>query len=177
MTDRDHAAYTAFVTLFTRHEARLRSFVRSLLPGWTDVDEVMQQVGLVIWRKFDQFDPATTFLPWACVIARFEALHYRRSMARDRLVFSEELIQQLAEEGAAELELRATQSRALDACLEKLPPARRELLLQSCTPGVKTKDLAERLGKQTGALYTLLHRLRSELLACIEETLRREECA
>ncbi len=177
MPPSDDTAYTSFVTLFTRHEARLRSFVRSMLPGWSDVDEVMQQVGLVIWRKFGQFDPATEFLPWACVIARFEALHYRRSMARDRLVFGEALIQQLAEEGAAELDVRVAQSRALEGCLEKLRPANRELLLQSCTPGVKTKDLAEQLGKQPGALYTLLNRLRGELLTCVEDTLRREECA
>lgn len=177
MSDSDNARYTAFVSLFTKNEARLRSFVRSLLPSWGDVDDVMQQVGLVIWKKFDQFDLSTEFLPWACVIARFETLHYRRSMARDRLVFSEELMLQLAEEGEAELDLRKAQSGALEQCLQKLPPARRELLLKSYTPGIKTTTLAEAAGKSPGAVYTLLNRLRAELLICIEGALRHEECA
>jgi RNA polymerase sigma-70 factor (ECF subfamily) len=45
----------------------------------------------VIWQKFDQYDPDTTFMKWACVIARFEDLAYWRKMACDRLVFREDV--------------------------------------------------------------------------------------
>ena len=84
--------------LFYCHEQDLRRFIRSLLPTWTDTDEVVQQTAIVIWRKFDQFDPETNFMKWACVIARFEALAYRRKMARDRHVFREEVLELMADE-------------------------------------------------------------------------------
>jgi DNA-directed RNA polymerase specialized sigma24 family protein len=80
--------YETFVRLYTQHETNLRSFSRSLLPSWDDVDEVMQQTAIVLWRKFDQFDLNTEFMKWACVVARFEILAYRRNMARDKLVLS-----------------------------------------------------------------------------------------
>ena len=77
--------YEQFVQLFARHEPGLRSFLRSLLPTWEDVDEVMQQTCLVLWQKFGDFELGTDFGRWACTAARFEVLKYRRKMARDRL--------------------------------------------------------------------------------------------
>jgi DNA-directed RNA polymerase specialized sigma24 family protein len=44
-----------------------------------------------MWRKWDTFDPATDFMRWARVIARFEVLKFRRTMARDRHVFTDDL--------------------------------------------------------------------------------------
>jgi len=99
----DDARYETFVARFAHYEPDLRRFIRSLLPTAVDTDEVIQQTAIVIWRKFDQYDPKTNFMKWACVIARFEALAYRRKMARDRLVFREDVMELMADEGAEEL--------------------------------------------------------------------------
>lgn len=114
--------YELFVGLLTRHEPALRRFARTLLPDWGDVDEVMQRTALAAWRKFGQFDPATDFLKWALVIARYEALAYRRAMGRDRLVFSEAFLERLADEAEEEIELARREERALERCLQKLSP-------------------------------------------------------
>ena len=100
----DDQRYETFVARFAHHEPDLRRFVRSLLPTWTDADEVVQQTAIVAWRKFDQYDPDTNFMKWACVIARFEALAYRRKMARDRLVFREEIMEMMAEAISRDME-------------------------------------------------------------------------
>jgi RNA polymerase sigma-70 factor (ECF subfamily) len=63
----DH--YEEFVRFYTRSEPDIRAFVRSLMPTWTDADEVLQQTALVLWKKFDQFDTtgdAVDFVKWAC---------------------------------------------------------------------------------------------------------------
>ena len=49
--ERDTPDYERFVGLLTRHEPALRRFVRTLLPEWSDVDEVMQRTALAVWRK------------------------------------------------------------------------------------------------------------------------------
>ena len=54
-------------------------------------------VSLVMWRKWDQFDPETEFMNWARVIARFEVLKFRRTMGRDRHVFHGDLMKLLAD--------------------------------------------------------------------------------
>lgn len=167
----DDDPYQTFMQLFTRHEGALRCFVRTLLPTWDDVDEVMQSVSIAAWTKFDQFNLQTDFARWAATIARYEVLNYRRSKARDRLVFDEALILLLADECQEEFAQSEQERQALDGCLEKLPMHQRELVLRVYTAGQKIKPIAEEIGVSPNALYKTLARLRLILLQCIEDTL------
>ena len=162
----DH--YEVFVQRFAHHEPDLRRFLRSLLPSWGDVDEVVQQTAIVIWRKFDQYDPSTNFMKWACVIARFEALSYRRKMARDRLVFREDILELMADEGMEEIDERDKEHAALESCMAELPEKQRNFLMIAYTPGVKIKELAEEAGSSAAAFYMRLKRLRHQLQDCVE---------
>lgn len=164
----DDARYEEFVRCFAHHEPALRRFLRSLLPTWDDVDEVVQQTAIAIWRKFDRFDPATDFMRWACVVARFEALAYRRKMARDRLVFREDVMELMADEGVEELDDRVTEHEALESCLREMPTKQRRFLTLAYTPGVKVTELAERAGSSSAAFYMRLKRLRRSLQHCVE---------
>ena len=60
--------YEAYIQRFTRCEPDLRRFIRSLLPTWSDADEVMQQTAIVAWRKFEQYDLDTNFIKWDCAV-------------------------------------------------------------------------------------------------------------
>lgn len=166
----DH--YETFVALFAHHEPDLRRFIRSLLPTRNDADEVLQQTAIVIWRKFGDFDPATNFMKWACVIARFEALAYRRKIARDRLVFREDVLELMADEGAEEVEERRKEHDALESCLSALPEKHRRFLTLAYTPGVKVKELAEDAGSSAASFYMRLKRLRHQLMICVESKLQ-----
>lgn len=161
----DH--YELFVRRFTHFEPDLRRFIRSLLPTHTDADEVLQQTAMVIWKKFDQYDPDTHFMKWACVIARFEALSYRRKMARDRLVFREDILDLMAEEGLEEEDSRKAEEAALESCLADLPDRQRQLVKLAYTPGIKTRDLAEEAGATPEAFYMRLNRIRRALAKCV----------
>ena len=168
-TPAEDARYELFVQRFAQFEPDIRRFVRSLLPTWTDTDEVVQQTALVIWRKFDQYDPETHFMKWACVIARFEALAYRRKMARDRHVFREDVMELMADEGIEEtIDARQPMREALQSCLQSLPEKQRRFLMLAYTPGVKTKQLAEEAGSTAPAFYMRLKRLRRKLMECVE---------
>lgn len=160
--------YEQFVTFFARHEADLRRFISSFLPPWGDDDEILQQTAIAIWRKFDQFDPSSDFMKWACVIARFEALAYRRKKARDRLVFHEDLLELMAEEAASEINIRQAERDALASCLQQLPERQRQFVLLSYTPGVKITELAKQAGSTAAAFYMRLKRLRRQLMQCVE---------
>ena len=169
----DEDQYRAFMRLFTRHEGALRCLVRTLLPTWHDVDEVMQDVSIAAWTKFGRFDPQTDFARWAATIARYEVLNYRRTKARDRLVFDEDVVQLLADECQEEFARSEQQRRALDGCHDKLPAHQRELVLRVYSTGQKIKPIAEEIGVSPNALYKTLGRLRLILLRCIEDTLAR----
>jgi RNA polymerase sigma-70 factor (ECF subfamily) len=157
-----------------RHDRAIRAFLRGLLPTSADVDEVMQEVSVVAWRKFDQLDDPENFQRWVCVIARYEVLMYRRKKARDRFVLGDDIEELMVNEGMEELSLRGRQLDALEDCLNKLPTERRRLVLNAYATEEPLKTIAERIGKSPEALYKLLSRLRRRLLACVERTLAAE---
>ncbi len=158
-----------FLRLFVTHELALRTYARVLVPTWDAVDEVIQEASLVMWRKLDQLQTPEGFLPWAKVIVRFEALRVRRNFARDRLVFSEELLNLLAEE-AEEPETHewVTEKDALQRCLCKFSATNRELLLAPYTGAGRVKELADASSRSVNSLYKLLGRLRSKLQHCVD---------
>lgn len=166
--------YERFVKLFVAHEGRLRGFLRGMLSDWNDIDEVMQETSLVAWRKFEQFEEGSNFMAWTAAIARFEALKHMRKMARDRLVFTDDLLDLLAEENHEESDSLSRHRAALACCIDKLDQRQRQLLQLAYQPGMKFHQVAEQAGKSTQAFYKAIQRLRATLLECAEKRMKKE---
>ena len=161
-----------FMHLFVTHEPELRAFLRTLLPTWEAVDDALQEGSVVMWKKLDQLEDESGFLPWAKVILRFKAMHARRAASRDRLVLGEETIELLAEE-ALELEpgKMGCERSALDVCLQKLSSQNRELVLMPYRKSGGLMELAQQTKRSPNSLYKLLGRLREKLRICVEQKL------
>ncbi len=170
----DDERYEAFVRLVMKHEPRVRSFLRGLLPTWHDVEEVAQEASLIAWRKFDNFEEGTSFGGWLLTIARFEALKYRRRVARSPLVFVDEVWDLLAEEASGD-EVQQIRRQHLEVCLEKLGSPKRDLLLQVHTHGVVMRKVAEESGKSEQSFYKVIQRLRAVVLDCVVKEIATEE--
>ncbi len=171
---RDSASEELFVQLFAANERHLRAFVRSMGLGWSDVDDVVQTISLVMWRKWNEFDPDTDFLRWARVIARFEVLKARRRLGRDRHVFRDDLMELLAEAAEEGDELRPSDRyrEALSICLDALPRRSRDLIGAAYSGEQSIREVAASVGKSATAFYKTLDRIRKNLQVCIEERMK-----
>lgn len=159
-----------FLRLFVKHEEALRSYARVLLPTWESVDEVMQESSVIMWKKLAQIDASESFLPWAKVIVRFEAMRLRRDHARDRHVFGDTVIEMLALEAAEVPEDRWQRERELlQHCLQELVPHHRELVLAPYAGEGRVTRLSGETGRTINSLYKLLGRLREKLALCVED--------
>ena len=156
-----------FVPLFTASEWRLRAFIYGMVPSQEDVDEVMQEVSTVLWKKFDQYEPGTEFIRWAFVVARYEVLMYRRKKARDRLYFNEDLLDVLAEEFEEGSDRMEEERAALRDCLNRLKEGDRALLMAAYAKDLRINQMAEAAGKTPTSLYKRLNRLRKRLTICV----------
>ncbi|MFO0821710.1 MAG: sigma-70 family RNA polymerase sigma factor [Gemmataceae bacterium] len=164
-----------FLRLYLRHEEALRAFARALLPTWEAVDEVLQEASVVMWKKLGQLESASGFLPWAKVIVRFEALRLRRRFSRDRVVFSDAILDLLAAEALEVPDSTIDRDRAaLNECLAQLSPPERELVLAPYAGDGRVAMLAQQSGRSANSLYKLLGRLRERLMNCVEARLARE---
>lgn len=175
MTPSDQAQHDQFLRLFLEHEPSLRVFVRSLLFSNEEQREVMQEVALVLWRKFDPTLSSASFCRWAFGVARLESLVFRRDRARDRHTFGDDVYELLADTIHDQAEHLEAERRALELCLQRLPEDRRRVVQAVYLSGSKVEQLASQLGSSVMALYKTLHRSRLLLMECTKGVLLREE--
>lgn len=128
MSPQEELKHRRFVSLFTAHQSAIHAYVRRLTPRRVDACDVMQEVALVLWKKFDQFDVDGDFRGWAFGVARFQALAWRRDVARERkrLVLSPDTLELMSEETAAHADQLDLERQAIfQHCLGKLKPDQR----------------------------------------------------
>jgi RNA polymerase sigma-70 factor (ECF subfamily) len=145
-----------------------------LVGGSAGARDVLQETNLVLWDKSQEYDPARPFLPWAYRIAYMQTLAYRKRCARNRLVFDEQLMSQVAEEFLRRDDHHDRRLEALGRCLEALTGTKRELIDRRYLRGESVDRIAERLQKAPNVVSASLYRVRRGLLECIESRLAAE---
>jgi RNA polymerase sigma-70 factor (ECF subfamily) len=166
-----------FLRLFLQNERRLYAYILTLLPNRADADDVLQDASLVMWDKFDAEHPPLDFAAWGCRIAYFKVLDYRKKHHRSRVLFSQAMLDRLAEtavEQAATLQLDERQD-ALVGCIQKLNPRDRDLLARRFVEGATVQSTATQVGRSTEAVYKALAKIRRALFDCVTRTLAVEE--
>ena len=166
-----------FVHQLTSHQAALRAFIVSQMPGSPGVGDVLQQVNLLLWEKMAKFEPGSDFRAWAVTVARYKIMEHRRQLKRDGwLVFDDELAASLAAEVTQDDDGQAERYlQALDGCMGKLTGDDRQLIQQRYNSSGTIKDFADQRGLDAGNLRVALHRLRMALRACILSTLSNDD--
>lgn len=163
-----------FLRLFTAHEAAVRAYVRRLVPARADADDIMQEVSVVLWEKFAGFREGAEFRPWAFGVARYEVLAWLRDRGRDRLVLDEAVVARLADEAEEDEPRLQRQREALESCMRKVAPEQRALLLRAYARESRIQEVAESSGRTVAGFYQWLHRMRRQLLDCIQRFVARE---
>ncbi len=177
MTPAENAKHDQFLRLYVTHEEALFAFVRTLVPSREDSREVMQEVAVVLWQRFDDLDDRVNFRPWAFGVARFKALALMRDRQRDRLVFDADVLELLADEVLEHADAYEAERRALESCVAKLDIAQRKLLDAAYAPDVRIDVLAAAAGRSPMSFYKALHRIRLALMECTQRMLAQEGLA
>jgi RNA polymerase sigma-70 factor (ECF subfamily) len=163
-----------FVALIARHQTRLRGLVRCLFVPAGDIDDVLQEINTVLWEKSSEFEAGTDFWAWASQIARFKVFNHLRRHGRERLVFDDLLLNQIADLAQQQLAVVDQRREALEACLARLQPPQRQLIELRYTSGHAVTKIAELLGRPEASVRQTLFRIRQALLTCIQSKLQSE---
>jgi RNA polymerase sigma-70 factor (ECF subfamily) len=167
---------TAFVQLLLGIQIRLEAFLQSIVMDRGVVDELLQRTNVIICQKAGEFADGTDFEAWACRIAHYEVLAYRRGFARERerLIFDDEQLQLVAAAVEGEQTDLDAQLQVLRKCVGGLPEKQRDLIHHRYALGRPITQIAGRLGRPVGSVRQTLFRLRLLLLACIRKNLETE---
>lgn len=173
----DESDEAEYVRLLNDHQAMIRAFIISLMPGAPGVDDVIQEANRVLWKKRTDFAIGTNFRSWALKICRFQVMAQLKKLRQQRWVsLSDGLAETMADEMEAELDAGFEEKRrdALRSCMGKLREVDRELLLERYWHRTRLQDFAVMTGRSVGGLRVTLFRLRTGLKRCIEQNLGAE---
>jgi len=169
------AAQQRFLSLFLRSEREIFRYVAALVPNVADAEDIVQQTAMVLWEKFDDYDPGLPFTPWACRFALNKTRQWLERFQRWQALLEGGLAEELArrrEELRPELDLRL---RHLDKCLGKLPGEQLALVEGYYYRRDGIEDLAANSGRTVAATYKILQRVRLALQDCIVNAAKPEE--
>ena len=161
------AAQQRFLSLFLRSEREVFRYVAALVPNVADAEDIVQQTALSLWEKFDAYDPAQPFTPWACRFALNKTRQWLERRQRWQALLAGGLVEELAqrrEELRPEIDL---QLNHLEDCLNKLPEAHRSIVEGYYYRREDIEKVAEHSGRSVSATYKILQRIREALQACI----------
>ncbi len=162
-----HSDPAHFMELYSAHEMRLRGYVQSLVPHWSDAEDIVQRCSLILWKRFSQFEPGTNFFAWACQIVRFEVLKYRKTAAREKMVFGDAFIDAVAKHTIKNCDDLQTRIKFLQECVGKLSADHRELLRLRYDEGRSVGSVAKTLDRPIDGVYKAISRIRLALHSCV----------
>jgi RNA polymerase sigma-70 factor (ECF subfamily) len=166
----------ALITLSQRHKALLRTVVSRVITDDADVDEVVQDTWIEIWKNASHYSAQKgQALGWIVTVARRRAIDRIRrkqsyTRAKDRYqeelrTGTEEIDSHTAEADVCSSELREVFTQVF----EELPEAQREALSLNIYKGLSQREIAAHTGIPLGTIKTrlelALRKVRSAILA------------
>ncbi|MEK7951159.1 sigma-70 family RNA polymerase sigma factor [Luteolibacter soli] len=162
----------------TRHwlesEPAVRAYVFAAVRAFHDAEDVVQQVALTVARRFEEYDEKRPFVGWALWLAKSRVIDHFRKQGRDRLVFSETLLDQMADALVQRQPEGSARQAAMERCIAKLPEKSRQLLELRYEEGSSMERVAAAVDSTAAAVRVMLFRIRNLLAGCIQTELGKE---
>ena len=164
----------AFSDLWTHCQPTVRAYLASFLPDPSILDDCLQEVAVIAWRKGPVNDGKSAFLGHCLACARRIGLAAMRKKRNDRLLLLSPDVAEALADTVAQRELAAMQAPtqridALRRCIGQLKPEHRKLIevRYGIKPAGSVAGEAVRQGKSSDSMYKRLERLRKLLRQCV----------
>jgi RNA polymerase sigma-70 factor (ECF subfamily) len=162
----------AFRALFVRHRSDVARLVYRMLSGPSDLDDVVQEVFVQVFRSLKDFRGQSKFSTWLHRVTVNVVLMHRRS-ARSRPVLTEEAPGDLvADEGQTlpdDDAERRERMRAFERLLARLADKKRVVFVLHELEGLSPSEISEIVGAPVLTVRTRLFYARRELEAMLPE--------
>jgi RNA polymerase sigma-70 factor, ECF subfamily len=166
VANKDSAAFGA---LYDATSSKLYGIILRILRRRDLSDEVLQEVYVKIWERAADFEPGRASpITWMATIARNRALDEVRRRVPISIEDAPEALNVPSAEAQPLQALELSQDIGrLMACLDRLDPQRRQLVIDAYIQGATREELSVRLGAPVATIKTWLHRSLAQLKGCL----------
>lgn len=159
-----------FLQLLLNNDHHLFNFILTLVPNYSDAEDLLQETATTLWNKFDRFEQGTNFMAWARKTARFKVCNYYRTKKQE-FRLEEDILDTLSEVTSKSESLFREKKAALSGCLEKLRPTDKKLLQMRYYQRISIPKIAAKIERSPHSLYKRISTIYRLLQTCIQRTL------
>ena len=153
----DPNKHALFSDLVTRHRSELYGYIFAVVRRWEDADDLFQSVCLVLWSKFDSFQPGSNFFAWPYFVDG------------DSLDALTEIAVNVGND------VEDSFLAALRHCREKLTVSDEAMLELHYGKDLGSRQIADQLQRSQPSVCRSLNRIRNWLLECVRLEIVRQE--
>jgi RNA polymerase sigma factor (sigma-70 family) len=176
----------AFAELYRKTSAHLFGVVLRINRDRAQAEDVLQEIYVTVWRAASGFDSAKSQpLTWLTSIARNRAIDsLRRQQAQPQVQSptvvagedEDDVYDRMADEAPGPLEMlsRASDARALGACMETLNAQQRHALALAFYDGLSHAEVADQMREPLGTVKSWVRRGLMALKSCLERAVQRD---
>ena len=173
---------SAFEVLVKRYEMPLFNYIRRMVGGASDAEDLFQETFLRVYTHLDGFRVTERFRPWVYKIATNickDHLKYRRrhpQVSLDAAIGSEDGSETAFDRieapiaNPSELASATETAELLEAAIEKLSPKHRPVFLMARYEGMPYEEIARTLGIPVGTVKSRMNKAVQFLLSELQET-------
>ena len=174
----DNSAQTQRIE-FTRNwlssQQSIAMFIRATVSNSADAEDILQEVACQVAAKYDEYDPARAFLPWAIGVSKIKIAEYYRNQKKHSVVHTTDLIESLAEACFRLHSYLHPYSAALEECLRTLDEKSAHLLTLRYQENLSPQNIAKGLNTSSGTIRVTLTRIRNRLKNCMQARVDRND--
>lgn len=156
----------ALEVVYATHGASVRAYVSRFVPSG-DVDDVVQQTFIELWRSHDRVDPGRPLIGFVLGIARRRSIDHLRRRRHD--VVDVTTVRDLVGERGDEVLNQMIWASQVRAGLDQLPEEQREALVLSYFHDLTQAEIAAQLAVPLGTVKARMARGMQKLASLIDE--------
>lgn len=165
-------------SLFFRHlmdsEDKIFAFILAIVHSDADAKDIMQETLATMWQQFSRFQSDSSFTAWGIGIAKNITYTYLRKHRTSKMVFSTELLEDIAKVTAETTPKHDYWSEQLRECLKKLEKNELDLIKKRYVDNMTTKSIALGLGISDHKMYYIMANIHRALQFCIHRSSLKE---
>jgi RNA polymerase sigma-70 factor (ECF subfamily) len=159
----------ALRAIYDAEAPRMLGVAIRILRRQSLAEDAVQDAFVQVWQRAASFDPSRgSARTWLYAVLRHRALNILRGEGRIDLVDDFAPMELASEDETPESVIaRLSEAGALRACLERLEPRRRNVVVLAYMHGLSHGELAARLGVPLGTMKSWLRRSLATLRECL----------
>lgn len=160
--------------LVLANQKKLYVYILSMVFHVNDADDILQDTLVLMWEKFDEFQPGTDFTAWGKAIARHKILKYLHNNSSSRLHFNDNLLN-IIEAESSRLDNLTERLAVLKKCAAHLSQKESSVIMMRYEQGLSFNKIAMTIGISKQSVYRFISRVHVKLAKCMKQSLGQEQ--